>query len=351
LRDTLLKLIHSDPEADLDALFNDLAKQIFQYQFEHNRPYQQFCLSQNKTPDQINQWKEIPALPVTAFKFVDVLCQPIEKAVRIFHSSGTTAQGKPSHHALFDLEIARAAILSHFKRHVLNQNEKMRFYILTPSPKDAPHSSLSYMMEVLREAYATAESEYYIYQGRLLSEKLLFDLSEETRPVLLIGTSFSFVHFIDFLMDQPEIISLPSGSKMMDTGGFKGKSRTVSSHWLYSMIEKRLGIPADYCCNEYGMAEMTSQFYDGIAGISHSRIYHAPPQTRWQILSPFTLKPVIKGEVGLLTIYDLANINSVSAILTEDLAKEVNCGFELIGRATGAEIKGCSIDLDTLLLG
>lgn len=348
MRDAVLQLIRSATGEDVGSFFNDLAKQIFQYQFEHNRPYRQFCLTQNKSPDKISRWEEIPALPVTAFKFVDVACQPIEKAIRVFHSSGTS-QGKRSHHAIFDLEIAQAAIVSHFKRHVLNQEEKIRFCILTPSPEEAPHSSLSYMMEVVREMYGTQESDYYIHQGRLLSEQLLYDLSEAAKPVMLIGASFAFVHFIDFLMERPETISLPSGSKMMDTGGFKGKSRTVSSHWLYAMIEKRLGIPVDHCCNEYGMAEITSQFYDGIAGVPHLRQYHAPPQTRWQILSPFTLKPVIKGEVGLLAIYDLANIDSVSAILTEDLAKEVTFGFTLMGRATGAEIKGCSIDIDTLL--
>jgi len=353
MKDAVLKLIRSEPGENSDGPFNDLAEQIFQYQFEHNRPYRQFCLLQNKSPNQINRWEEIPALPVTAFKFVDVVCQPIEKAVRIFHSSGTTkgGQDKRSRHAVFDLEIAQAAILSHFKRHVLNQDNKMRLCILTPSSEESPHSSLSYMMEVVREAVGTEESDYYIHQGRLLSEKLLYDLSEATRPVLLIGTSFSFVHFIDFLMDQPEIISLPAGSKMMDTGGFKGRSRAVSLHWLYGMIEKRLGIPMDYCCNEYGMAEMTSQFYDGIAGVPCSRIYHAPPQTRWQILAPATLKPAIKGEVGLLALYDAANIHSVSAILTEDLAKEGTAGFELMGRSSGAEMKGCSVDLDTLLLG
>ncbi len=354
MRDAILKLICSEHPPS-DDHFNDIAKQIFQYQFKHNRPYRQFCLSRDQSPDKINRWEEIPALPVTAFKYVDVACQPIERAVRIFHSSGTTRMGrvgqdKRSHHALFDLEIAQAAILPHFNRHVLNQQkEKICFFILTPSPEQAPHSSLSYMMEVLRKTYGTKESAYYIHQGRLLADKLSYDLSESERPALLIGTSFSFVHFIDFLMERPEALSLPPGSRLMDTGGFKGQSRTVSAHWLYSMIEKRLGIPVDYCCNEYGMAEMTSQFYDCVAGVSSSRQYHAPPQMRWVILSPETLMPVKKGDVGLLAIYDLANIDSVCALLTEDLAKEEISGFTLMGRATGAEIKGCSVDMDTLL--
>jgi len=374
MRDALLKLIQSAPDCATpsaphagghlpssqgsgDALFNDLALKIYQYQFERNLPYQLFCLSQQKTPEKVNRWEEIPPLPVTAFKFVDITCRHIDEAVSVFYSSGTTrhsleiatpARGKghpinQSRHYLFDLQIAQAAILSHFKQHLCPQ-KKMPLYMLTPSPEEAPNASLSHMMEVIRVAYGTEESDYYIHLGRLNGEKLAYDLSQATEPVLLLGTSFSFVHFIDFHQERAFPIVLPKGSRLMDTGGFKGRSRTVSRHWLYAMIENRLGISC--CVNEYGMSEMTSQFYK-LSGDSNA--YCAPPQTRWQILSPETLKPVGKGEVGLLAFYDLANIDSVMAILTDDLGREVDDGFELIGRASDADQKGCSIALDMLL--
>jgi hypothetical protein len=354
MRDALLKLIHEGEGDRSEGSFNALARQIYQYQFEHNRPYRQFCLTQDKAPEKISRWEEIPALPVTAFASVSVVCQPIENASRIFYSSGTTrGMGatviQRSCHALFDEEIAKAAILSHFKKKILPEGAPLRFCILTPSPQEAPNSSLSYMMEVLREAFGAKESDYYIHHDRLLADHLAYQLSSADTPVLLLGTSFSFVHFIDFLVERNDPILLPPGSRIMDTGGFKGKSRTVSSHWLYAMIEKLLGIPAAYCVNEYGMAEMTSQFYDGIAGVPHPRVHYAPPQTRFRILSPETLKPLPSGEIGLVAIYDLANIDSALAILTEDLGREVNGGIEVVGRATGAGLKGCSVDMDILL--
>ncbi|MEK7748008.1 MAG: hypothetical protein AAB300_02920 [Nitrospirota bacterium] len=354
MRKQLLALICEDPEDKSDDAFNDLALLIYRYQFEHNLPYRKFCLMRDLPPEKIACWKEIPALPVTAFQLPNISCQAIEQAKKLFYSSGTTrgigaSVEKRSHHALFDEAIAKAAILSHFKKKMLPDDTRVRFFILTPSPKDAPNSSLSYMMEVIREAFGTDESKYYIHNERLLSDSLAYDLSEVKEPVALLGTSFSFVHFIDFLVERNDPIELPHKSRVMDTGGFKGRSRTVSSHWLYAMIEKQLGVQASYCVNEYGMAEMTSQFYDGVAGVPHSRIHYPPPQTRWQILSPETLQPVKEGEVGLVAIYDLANIDSVSAILTEDLAKAVHGGIEIIGRAAGAGLKGCSIGLDTLL--
>jgi hypothetical protein len=349
MRDALLNLIRSEPPGD--SLFNQIALQIYQYQLEHNPPYRQFCLLGRKSIQTIHRWEDIPALPVTAFKSVDIACRPIQEATHLFHSSGTLrdlpGHGK-SRHYLFDDEIAKAAILSHFNRHLCPQ-KKMRLCILTPSPEEAPHSSLSYMMGVIREAYGTKESEYYIHRGRLLGEKLAFDLSEATEPIFLLGTSFAFVHFIDFHEERSFPIVLPHGSRLMDTGGFKGRSRIVSKHWLYAMIQKRLGISPEYCINEYGMSEITSQFYDGILGRDAPRLFYAPPQVRWQILSTETLKPVKKGEVGLLALYDLANIDSVLALLTEDLGREVAGGIDLTGRAANADLKGCSIALDAAL--
>lgn len=337
------------PGAASDDLFNEAALCLFQYQFDYNLPYRQFCLSQKKEGGGVKRWEEIPALPVTAFKFAEIACRPLSEAVRIFQSSGTTLGRDRSRSALFDPEISEAAILSHFKKRILPEGKKMRMVMLTPSPEEAPDSSLSHMMEVIRKQYGAKESRYYIEKGRLQGERLAYELAEAQEPICLLGTSFSFVHFIDFHQERAFPCALPAGSRMMDTGGFKGKSRTVSQDWLYAMIQKRLGIPLQNCVNEYGMSEMTSQFYDGIAGKTGRRVYQAPPQVRTQVLDPITLKRAPKGKTGLLAHLDLANIDSVAAILTEDLGQEVDGGFVLTGRASGADLKGCSLLLDDLL--
>ena len=48
----------------------------------------------------------------------------------------------------------------------------------------------------------------------------------------------------------------------METGGFKGRSREVSKKELYAMFEKFLGISPARVVNEYGMTELSTQFYD-----------------------------------------------------------------------------------------
>ena len=48
----------------------------------------------------------------------------------------------------------------------------------------------------------------------------------------------------------------------METGGFKGRSRVVERDELYRLASERFRIPTRAIVNEYGMTEMSSQFYD-----------------------------------------------------------------------------------------
>jgi hypothetical protein len=138
----------------------------------------------------------------------------------------------------------------------------------------------------------------------------------------------------------------------MDTGGFKGRSREVTREELYAGFDELLGISYAWCVNEYGMTEMSSQFYDGIAGsapLPPDRLHAGPPWVRTQATDPETLRPLPHGAVGVLRHLDLANLNSVMAIQTADLGVTSPQGFRLLGRARGAEARGCSLAMEDLL--
>lgn len=348
MKDDIFHLIAGRAGENVEQTFQDLALRLFRYQYENNPPYRRFCESQRASPATVRRWESIPALPVTAFKWADISCRPPEEAFRIFYSSGTT-QGQKSRHYVFDDYMAKGAILTHFKRHVLPDRDQIRMMILTPSPEDDPHASLSYMMSVVRDLFGAAGSDYYVKNGVLQSKRLAEDLASANEPIALLGTAFSFVHFFDACHRREIRLRLPPKSRLMDTGGLKGKSRAVPPGWIYERAEAILGIVDAYCVNEYGMSEMSSQFYDRIAGQEGPRLFVAPPQVRTRILSPETLKPVASGSVGMLAIVDLANCESATAILTEDLGKKVGEQFTLIGRNAHADPKGCSISFDELM--
>jgi hypothetical protein len=56
-----------------------------------------------------------------------------------------------------------------------------------------------------------------------------------------------------------------------------------------------------------------------------------------------------KSERGILVHTDLANYNSVTTLLTEDVGIATDDGFILLGRAQGAQAKGCSLAVEDFL--
>ena len=136
---------------------------------------------------------------------------------------------------------------------------------------------------------------------------------------------------------------LPENSWLLETGGYKGTQNTITKPELYAQLETKFGVPSEHIINEYSMTELSSQFYT--TGLSN--VHQGPAWARVRIIHPVTGHEVAEGETGCIVIYDLANIDSVLAIQTQDLAiKHPNHTFQLIGRDPAALPKGCSIPAD-----
>jgi hypothetical protein len=150
----------------------------------------------------------------------------------------------------------------------------------------------------------------------------------------------------DLLASEGLYFALPPGSRVMETGGYKGRTRTLPKPELHQEISRRLGVPADCVVTEYGMSELSSQAYDQAAGDllpPAGRVFRFPPWARAQVVSPETAREVADGETGLIRVLDLANVFSVAAIQTGDLGVRRGGGFALIGRAENREPRGCSL--------
>jgi hypothetical protein len=136
----------------------------------------------------------------------------------------------------------------------------------------------------------------------------------------------------------------------MDTGGDKGAPRSMSRKGILHSVWQTFAIPGYFCVNEYGMAELSSQFYDNVirdreAGRFAHRAMAGPEWARTRVLDAATLADKPAGEAGLLCHVDLANAGTAMCVLTEDIGRQVEGGFELIGRARDAEARGCSLAL------
>lgn len=337
-----------------EETFEGLALEVFAFQYRRNPPYRRFCDGRGMTPDTITAWEEIPPVPTAAFKLVDLVCAPAEQ---VFVTSGTSeGLERRGQHGFPWLEVYHTSLLASFSAHLLPDGVRPRMLILAPSPDLLPTSSLSHMLEIVRKAYGGEGSGYCFGEAGLDLAGLVQTLREveaQREPVCLLGTSFGFVHFIDACLDEGWSFRLPHGSRLMDTGGFKGRSREISRGELVRLYERVFGMPETLCINEYGMTEMGSQFYDNvlrdlIEKRSRPRFKEIPPWVRTRVLDPATLEELPEGQVGLLAHYDLANCGSVMAIETEDLGSKIAEGFEVVGRAPDAEARGCSLTVEEL---
>jgi hypothetical protein len=353
LRDQILKLMSDGAEIS-DVAFNQIALDVFRFQFENNEPYRKYCERRNAQPGSIDDWLRIPAVPTAAFKEAELVCGNADDAMVVFRTSGTTrGREKRGAHYVLDLEMYDRSLLPTFKRFVLADVTTMPIVSLIPAWHEESDSSLSYMVSMVVRKLGAEDSRFVINESGIAHEALHEWLDEHIsaqKPVCILGTSLAVLHWFDHLRDAGLRFDLPQGSRIMDTGGFKGSTRSITSEGLRMLYDELLGVDSKYAVNEYGMTEMLSQFYDAqLANFSAASIKQGPPWVRTAVVDPESLEPLPEGTDGLLRHFDLANLFSVSAIQTEDLGIARDEGFEMRGRADGAAPRGCSIAMDMFL--
>ena len=341
------------PES-FDALASDLAR----FQAAHVAGYARLCDARGASPAKFRVAADAPAVPTEAFKLSRVATFPESLARATFRTSGTTL-GARGTHAMRRPATYDAAALA-FGRWALTAGTpsfapESPVLLLAPSSGELPDSSLSHMMNLFAGAFGEAPpraTDSFIRDGILELPELDARVSEAlvaSRPVLLLGTSFAFVHLLDAVGEAG--FRLPAGSRVMQTGGFKGKSREVSATALRADLAQAFGIEARAIVSEYGMTELSSQFYEGTLREPSMQpgVYLEPPWARVVPVDPVLLEPVRDGEEGIARIEDLMNVDSAFAVLAADRVRRVSGGFELLGRWPGAAPRGCSIAVDEIL--
>ena len=335
---------HHTGEPLPDRDFNDLALRLFDYQLRYNAPYRRYCERLGATSPET--WEQIPGVPAAAFKEAPLTTFDPSDAALVFETSGTTV-GTPGRHYMQSPVLYDAALLAGFDRFVLADGARLRYFNIVPNPQERPHSSLGYMMARVCASRADARIGWYLRDDELLVEEFLRDIDAAVRsgePVCIAATAFALVHLLDAMESRRLTFTLPPASRILETGGFKGRTRKVERSALYTHVSDAFGLPVDAIISEYGMCELSSQYY-ARAGDA----YAGPPWLRTRIVGPErTTLPL--GTIGSLLHIDLANRSSCIAIQTEDLGAMTPAGLTLIGRDRDAPPRGCSLEAEDLQL-
>lgn len=308
--------------------FEELALQVFKFQFENNRVYRSFCDLLNKHPSDVKTILDIPFLPIQFFKTHNVLSSK-DTIQTTFSSSGTTGS-MTSKHMVTHLEIYEDSFNKGFQ-HFYGHIEDYVVLALLPSYLEREGSSLIYMVDALINHSKHPESGFYLNNLSELKDNLT-RLDSEGKKVLLIGVSFALLDFVEtYKFNLKNTI-------VMETGGMKGRRKELIRDELHKQL--KLGFGVDTIHSEYGMTELLSQAY------SHGNgLFKTPNWMRILTRDTEDALTINPAEIaGGINVIDLANINSCSFIATQDLGKVYkNNTFEVIGRFDNSDIRGCNL--------
>jgi hypothetical protein len=335
-----------------DAARDELLRDLLRFQRRAVLPYARIVEAMGEDHADPLRW---PGVPTDVFRFTRVAAHAAGDDLRVFRSSGTSSQARSEHHlrelSLYDHAAQTAA------RHALFPDRKrMPLLILASSVRELADSSLSYMLERFVDWFGAAGSSHLVAGGQLDVDRLEHALAQGQaagQPLALLGTSFAFVHAEDALGSRR--FALCPGSRIMQTGGFKGRSREVEPPHLLQLLASRYGVPEAFIVQEYGMTELSSQCYetslrDALLGLPPGpRRMWVPGWLRASLIDPNTLAAVPEGEEGLLRIDDPCNLDTACAIQSADRARALGDGIVVLGRASGASARGCSIAADAAL--
>lgn len=300
--------------------------EVFDFQYNNNKLYQQFCDYLHRNPSNVTTLHEIPFLPIEFFKTHSVFCGN-QLPEMYFSSSGTTGMAT-SKHFVKDISVYEESFRKGFEFFYGNIKDYIILALL-PSYLERSGSSLVYMIDDLIKE--NPESGFYLHNINELVHKLE-TLEQSGKKIILIGVSFA-------LLDLVEKYSFRlKNTIVMETGGMKGRRKELIREELHQILKTRFSVQSIH--SEYGMTELFSQAYSFSDGIFRSvpwmKILTRDPED--------ALSTYPNGKTGGLNIIDLANVHTCSFIATQDLGKTYPDGsFEILGRFDNSDIRGCNL--------
>ena len=309
--------------------FNELALDIFHFQYESNPVYHEFADLLGIKAHTLSDPSKVPFLPISFFKNHRLISGKWDTIDRIFTSSGTTGS-IPSSHYIHDIHLYRESFLRSFTL-FYGDPENYRFLVLLPGYLERKGSSLVYMMEEMVSLTKENGSGFFLHDLGSLEREIAKPVKSEIKTILF-GASYALLDFAGSTSTRP------LDAIIMETGGMKGRNREMIREELHGILCRKFGVETVH--SEYGMTELLSQAYSRGKGL-----FLTPPWMKVlirDINDPVEILP--PGKTGGINIIDLANLYSCAFIATQDLGRVHEDGsFEVLGRFDDSDVRGCNL--------
>jgi len=348
LTEDVLKFIEAGIDAEVPD-FNGYCLRMFALHYQVNAIFREFCDAKKVKPGDISRWQDIPLVYNDVFKTHLVASFPLEKSVMACLTGGTTSLTQRGR--IFRDEGGKRLVFSANRQMTgsylfpdFTDGKRCRILILAPSPEMAPSMGMAIGMEQTKLHFGTPDSMFLLGKSGIDVNALIKALRESEAsgvPVALIGATSAYVYFFQACRRKKMKFRLPAGSRICDGGGYRGRFGVLNRDDYYAMVHEILDIPGSHCVNVLGEAETATNLFDDslrrcVKGQPpRKRTRPVPPWSRVLAMSIDCLEPLPDGEVGLLAHWDLANVPTVLAVITDNLGYTTDngTGCEMVGRA------------------
>jgi hypothetical protein len=291
---------------------------------------------------------EVPWLPVSLFKSMELRSIPDDQVFKVMTSSGTTGQ-VPSR-IFLDVETARlqTQALTSIVTHFVGKQRLPMLVIDHPGVVRDRRSFSARGAGILGMLTFGRDHLYALDDDMRLDRDVLGSwlTAHEGQELLVFG--FTFMVWQDFLEPLRGAHIDLSRATLIHSGGWKKlQDRAVSRDAFRKGLFDAFGLQRVH--DFYGMVEQVgSIFFACEAGY-----FHPPNFADIIVRDTVTWQPVDPGTQGVIEVVSLLPHSYPGhALLTEDLGvihgeDDCACGrlgrwFEVLGRVPKAEIRGCS---------
>lgn len=306
-----------------------MAFKAFDHQYNNNNVYHEFCDYLNKKPSGINDLTDIPFLPIEFFKKHQITTGEYDASI-VFESSGTTGV-QTSKHFVNDIDFYHKNCINIFTK-TYGAIDNHALFFLLPSYLERSNSSLVSMTQHLLDNNKNPYSGFYLneYQGL---EKQIVNCIKAKQPIILLGVTFGLLDFVDHLTQPIKYDQLV----VMETGGMKGRRQEMTREKVHQTLLTKLKVPKIH--SEYGMTELLSQVYSTGNGVFYKN--EKIKTFIRELQDPLNVTETGKGG---LNVIDLANIDSICFIATQDQGQIMeDSSFTITGRIDHSDIRGCNL--------
>ena len=326
------------------SYFEDLTK----YHQDHSKTYSMLTKFQKK--DRYENIDEIPMLPVSIFKEIDLLSVSLEEVFKIVTSSGTSGQ-KPSKIFLDKVTSQdQVRVLTKTVAHSIGPHRLPMLLLDSPGVLKARNQFTARGAGILGFSIFASKKYYALDENMELNIDEIEKFYAENQGSNLLMYGFTYIiwsQIVQKLLEQNLCFTAEKIFVIHGGGWKKLIEHAVDRKQFNLALNETLG--ATKILNYYGMAEQTGSIYMECG----NGYLHTTPYNSILVRDFRTLKEVETGQFGYIHSFStIPKSYAGHSLLTEDVGRVIyqgNCpcgangiAFEIMGRVKQAEVRGCS---------